>query len=98
MRKTTAVPDSDESARNKHDYTERDTTFDDSVQSDEGRQTSQKTGKHSSVEKLAASRPEFGNSPGQNPVPGADGDPGKDHEKPPEGTNAHRDKALRPKS
>jgi hypothetical protein len=58
---------------------------------------SQKTGKHSSVEKLAASRPEFAESPGAHPKPGASGDDGKEHEPTPEGTNAHRDKALRPK-
>jgi len=94
MRKTTAVPDSDTTARKKH---EDDTAIDETLDNTDGRQTSQKTGKHSSVEKMAASRPEFAESPGAHPVPGADGDPGKDHEPTPEGTNAHRDKALRPK-
>lgn len=39
----------------------------------EGLQTSNKAGKHSSAEKLAASRPEFGASPGAKPVDGAFG-------------------------
>ncbi len=94
-RKTTAVPNSDETAR--HKVEPEDTTVDETVENLDGRQTSQKTGKHSSVEKLAASRPEFSESPGAHPVPGADGDQDKEHEPTPEGTNAHRDKALRPK-
>ena len=94
-RKTTAIPKSDETARHKVET--EDTAVDETVENLDGRQTSQKTGKHSSVEKLAASRPEFSESPGAHPVPGADGEPGKDHEPTLEGTNAHRDKALRPK-
>jgi len=39
----------------------------------EGLQTSNKAGKHSSAEKLAASRPEFGASSGAKPVDGAFG-------------------------
>ena len=37
------------------------------------RQISSKTGKRSSAQKLASSRPEFGSSPGANPVAGAFG-------------------------
>ncbi len=36
-------------------------------------QTSHKSGKHSTVEKLHASRPDFGASPGNKPIPGAHG-------------------------
>ena len=59
------------------------------------RQTSNKSGKHSSVEKLTASRPEFGASPGAKPVPGAGGDTEDGEEHAPSG--GHRDKALRSK-
>lgn len=91
-KKTIKTPDSDETAR--HDDAElRDTTVDDAVRTDT--QTSNKSGKHSSVEKLTASRPEFGASPGANPVPGAFGNPQEDEEHAP--SKAHRDKALRPK-
>ncbi len=88
-----ATPDSDQTAR--HDVDQRDATFDDQETNIEGRQVSNKSGKRSSVEKLAASRPEFGPSPGANPVPGAHGDAGAEEEKAP--SSAHRDKALRPK-
>ena len=92
-KKTIATPDSDQTAR--RDIDERDATLEDQETDIEGRQVSKKSGKHSSVEKLAASRPEFGPSPGANPVPGAHGDAGADEEESPSG--AHRDKALRPK-
>jgi hypothetical protein len=92
-KKTIATPDSDQTAR--RDIDERDPTLEDQETDIEGRQVSNKSGKHSSVEKLAASRPEFGASPGANPVPGAHGDAGADEEEAPSG--AHRDKALRPK-
>lgn len=70
-RKGNAVPDSDETAR--HRDAAADEMTDDSADIT-GRQTSNKTGKHSSAEKLAASRPEFGSSPGAKPVDGAFGD------------------------
>jgi hypothetical protein len=67
------LPDSDETARGKHPYADDETTADAS-ESIEGLQTSNKSGKHSSVEKLAASRPEFGAAAGAKPVDGAFGD------------------------
>ncbi len=88
MKKNSNIPDSDESARPKHAHEEDDL---EAAETTSG-QTSNKSGKHSSVEKLAASRPEFGESPGAHPVAGADGDVIKKvHSEP------HRDKALRPK-
>ena len=68
----TNSPDSDESARGKHPYA-GDEQIEDAAESIEGLQTSNKTGKHSSVEKLAASRPEFGSAAGAKPVDGAFG-------------------------
>src|SRR6059058_974617 len=68
----TNSPDSDESARGKHPYAGDEQIAD--VSADiEGLQTSNKAGKPSSVEKLAASRPEFGSSAGAKPVDGAFG-------------------------
>jgi hypothetical protein len=72
-RKNIAVPDSDETAR-KPDAASDPDEVSDSAGDYESRQTSNKTGKHSSAEKLAASRPEFGSSPGAKPVDGAFGD------------------------
>lgn len=73
-------PDSDESARAKHEFAsgeeELGTTADTSDEAGgniEGLETSNKTGKHSTVEKLAASRPEFGVGTGARPVDGAYG-------------------------
>jgi hypothetical protein len=71
-KKSIGAPDSDQTAR------EPDAALDiDEISEDpgdiEGRQTSNKTGKHSSAEKLAASRPGFGSSPGAKPVDGAFG-------------------------
>jgi hypothetical protein len=66
-------PDSDETARRKHGYAGEDEMPDASTDL-EGLQTSNKSGKHSSVEKLAASRPEFGAAAGARPVDGAFGD------------------------
>jgi hypothetical protein len=71
MKKTNA-PDSDESARKRHPDAAADLMEDvDSAPS--GLQTSNKSGKHSSAEKLAASRPEFGTGRGAVPVDGAFG-------------------------
>lgn len=67
------LPDSDETARSQHAYAGAEVMED--VSADiEGLQTSNKSGKHSSVEKLAASRPEFGEGRGAQPVPGAFGE------------------------
>src|SRR5438477_6108743 len=71
-RKGIGVPDSDESARRPDAALDMDEVFE-PAGNIEGRQTSNKTGKHSSAEKLAASRPEFGSSPGAKPVDGAFG-------------------------
>lgn len=90
-KKSMKTPDSDETARKSTEESEPvDETTDVNLQS------SNKTGKHSSVEKLAASRPEFGASPGAKPVPGAFGDGAQaDEEDAP--SESHRDKALRSK-
>lgn len=50
----------------------------------EGAQTSNKSGKHSTVEKLNASRPEFGTGAQAKPVDGAHGDV-HDHPEPHKG-------------
>jgi len=68
----TNAPDSDETARDKHPYAGYE-QIEDASENIEGLQTSNKTGKHSSVEKLAASRPEFGSSAGAKAVDGAFG-------------------------
>jgi len=69
----TNSPDSDETARGKHAYAGDDVMPDASLDT-EGLQTSNKSGKHSSVEKLAASRPAVGSRAGAKPVDGAFGD------------------------
>jgi hypothetical protein len=91
-KKTIGMPPSDETARTNIDERDMESRPDDT--NDEGRQISNKSGKHSSAEKLAASRPNFGPSPGANPAPGAHGERGKDKEQSPSG--AQRDKALKP--
>lgn len=68
--KTNKTPDSDETARHSDSATN---DLDDAGNID-GRQTSNKSGKHSSVEKLAASRPEFGEGVGFHRAAGAFGD------------------------
>lgn len=72
MAKKTNFPDSDESARrtNPPQDDEMDTNPNDTV---EGLQESGKSGKHSTVEKLAASRPNFATGRGAEPVDGAFG-------------------------
>jgi hypothetical protein len=72
MAKKTNFPDSDESARhtNPPQDDEMDTNLDDAVA---GLQVSGKSGKHSTTEKLAASRPNFGTGRGAEPVDGAFG-------------------------
>ena len=69
----TNVPDSDESARGRHPDS-ADEMMDEVSADINGLQTSTKSGKHSSVEKLAASRPEFATAAGAKPVDGAFGD------------------------
>jgi transposase-like protein len=72
-------PDSDESAREKHpDAAEQNVPEADTSVS--GLQTSNKSGKHSTAEKLAASRPEFGTGRGAIPVDGAFGKDNEVHE------------------
>src|SRR3954463_157583 len=66
-------PGSDETARGQHPYA-GDEVLEDVSDDIEGLQTSNKSGKHSSAEKLAASRPEFGAGRGAQPVSGAFGD------------------------
>lgn len=73
MDKKTNYPNSDETARNKHPFT-GDENLPDVDTTTPGLQTSNKSGKHSSAEKLAASRPEFGAGRGAQPVSGAFGD------------------------
>jgi hypothetical protein len=70
--KKTNYPDSDESARhtNPPQDDEMDTNPNDAVP---GLQVSGKSGKHSTTEKLAASRPNFGTGRGAEPVDGASG-------------------------
>lgn len=70
--KAIGMPDSDETARPRHEHIDREEVMDDAGDL-QGRQSSNKSGKHSSVEKLAASRPEFNASPGAHRVPGAFG-------------------------
>lgn len=73
MDRKTNYPDSDESARHKHPDA-ADDTMPDVDPAAPGLQTSNKSGKHSTAEKLAASRPEFGTGRGALPVDGAFGD------------------------
>lgn len=68
----TDLPDSDETARHNHPNSADDNPTD--IDTSYIPQTSNKSGKHSSVEKLAASRPEFGAGRGAQPVSGAFGD------------------------
>ncbi len=91
MEKSMKIPDSDRTARTSID--ERDEIQEETDET--GRQISNKSGKHSRAEKLAASRPDFGPKPGGGPVPGATGNPEEPAEEhTPSGS--HRDKALKP--
>jgi hypothetical protein len=73
-RKQIAIPDSDQTAREPYDLEEEQATAEDAGEM-AGRQTSNKSGKHSSAEKLAASRPDFGPAARErDTVPGAHGD------------------------
>lgn len=75
----TNFPDSDESARPKHSNAAGD-NVPDADNPVSGLQTSNKSGKHSTAEKLAASRPEFGTGRGAVPVDGAFGSDDQPHE------------------
>jgi hypothetical protein len=79
--KNSKIPDSDVTARKQSVGAEE--SGNDTEQIND-LQISNKTGKHSAVEKLAASRPEFAESPGARPKDGAFGDstPKKDRERP----------------
>jgi hypothetical protein len=79
--KNTKIPDSDVTAR------KRSSAADDpgpDANPIDDLQTSNKSGKHSSVKKLAASRPEFAEAPGAHPKAGAfgDGTPNKGRDRP----------------
>jgi hypothetical protein len=76
----TDLPDSDESARNKHALEQEDENYSEVTDVVTELQTSNKTGKHSTSEKLAASRPEFGTGRGAQPVDGAFGKDDSDDE------------------
>jgi len=91
-KKTVKTPDSDQTARKHDDLADAMPEETDNT----NRQTSNKSGKHSSVEKLAASRPEFGASPGAKPVPGAHGNPETENEERAPAGSPQRHKALRP--
>ena len=71
MKKGNKVPDSDEFARKTTEDMDREGS--ETLGSLSDRQTSNKSGKHSSVEKQAASRPEFGGRAKQ--LAGAHGKP-----------------------
>jgi hypothetical protein len=73
MNRKTNPPDSDQTARRKHPDAAED-PMPDVDPAPPGLQTSNKSGKHSSAEKLAASRPEYGTGRGAEPVPGAFGE------------------------
>jgi hypothetical protein len=75
----TNFPDSDESSREKHPDAGEPNIPDADI-SISGLQTSNKSGKHSTAEKLAASRPEFGTGRGAVPVDGAFGKDNEIHE------------------
>ena len=67
------APDSDRSVRSNHPDS-GDENVSDADLAIADLQTSNKSGKHSTAEKLAASRPEFGAGRGAQPVSGAFGD------------------------
>ncbi|MDQ2841233.1 MAG: hypothetical protein M3Y72_09380 [Acidobacteriota bacterium] len=73
MDRKTNPPASDQTARHKHHQASED-LMPDVDPAAPGLQTSSKSGKHSSAQKLAASRPEFESARGTVPVDGAFGD------------------------
>ncbi len=73
MDNKTNLPDSDRSVRSNHPDA-GDENVSDADTSIPNLQTSNKSGKHSTVEKLAASRPEFGSGRGAQTAAGGFGD------------------------
>jgi len=74
MKKSNKIPDSDQTARKRQeDESERIPAAADLYSGGNNPDTSNKSGKHSTVRKLAASRPEFGSSAGAKHVDGATG-------------------------
>ena len=73
MDRKTNYPDSDQSSRKGHAAEGTKEVAESFDRPDGKRQTSHKSGKHSSAEKLSASRPEFGEGRGAQPVDGAFG-------------------------
>jgi len=71
--KKKALPDSDQSARQKHAQEQEEENWNEVTDVVKTTQTSHKSGKHSTAEKLAASRPEFSEGRGAKPVDGASG-------------------------
>lgn len=71
--KKTDLPDSDESARQKHAQEQEQENWSEVTDVVTTTQTPHKSGKHSTAEKLAASRPEFGQGNQGKPVDGASG-------------------------
>jgi len=67
-------PTSDQTSRSKHADLNDDASYEKDDTPLAGLQTSNNSGKHSSVEKLGASRPEYGSGRGAQNVPGAFGD------------------------
>src|SRR4051812_25556469 len=74
MKKSTKIPDPDQTARKRQeDESERIPAAADLYSGGNNPDTSNKSGRHSPARKLAASRPEFGSSPGAKHVDGATG-------------------------
>jgi hypothetical protein len=69
----TDLPDSDESARQKHAQEQETENWNEVTDVVTDLQTSNKSGKHSTTEKLSASRPEFGEGRRAQHVDGASG-------------------------
>jgi hypothetical protein len=81
--KKTHLPDSDESARQKHAQEQEEENWNEVTDVVTTTQTSHKSGKHSTAEKLAASRPEFSEGRGAQHVDGAFGADKEEREEPP---------------
>ena len=71
--KKTALPDSDQSARQKNAREQEEENWNEVTDVVKTTQTSHKSGKHSTAEKLAASQPEFGEGRSAKPADGASG-------------------------
>jgi hypothetical protein len=69
----TDLPDSDQSARQKHAQEQEDENWNEVTDVVTDLRTSNKSGKHSTAEKLSASRPEFGDGGRAQHVDGASG-------------------------